>query len=341
MSPNSVITWHLCLPVVLPVRWNITSPYARAGRRENLTTNRPAGTCERQATATEPPTMSGPAFGVPNRGRITCETLAEELRTETTALAILHHLAGLVAELDDAQTGPQWAHLFLRAGGLPAVIRHLRGTPAGGATPNLTPLSCHISHKAGEALLSLLHHRDAAHAELRNITNILPPLLDAMRHAPALYARSAATRVLLALAEAQPKECWAMAAGGVVALVLSLYEVAWELPRDLASDVATPGADLVCTLVRSGTDAVKELREAILSETAVHSFVALLLLQVRCSFPPPPPPHTRAYARAAPRPHPTHTHQLCVRETDRQRERERERETRTHPHTLSCARTLC
>jgi hypothetical protein len=294
----------------------VTSPYAIAGRRENPPANRPAGTRERQ----RPSTMSGAPVGMPDLRTTVWETLAEDLRTESSALAILQHLKGLVSGVDDPRGGASRAEMFLRTGGLPAVLPHLRGTLAEDGTRDKSELSCEISQMAGESLLSLLGHADGANAELWTISNIVAPLLDAMRDAPAIYARTAAGRLLFVLAELQPAECGAMVAGGLLGLVLSLYDDIWNLPGggwdlEFAQDLGIPVADLVCTLVREGTDAAKELRLAILSGKARDGFVALVLLQVchSCSF---TSERVRERERGGGR----------EREGEREREREREGE---------------
>jgi hypothetical protein len=152
-----------------------------------------------------------------------------------------------------------------------------------------------ITDMAGKALSALIHMNDATMAEFGNAPNILLPLIDALRAAPALAARSYATHMLHMRANAHPEECVAMAEAGVVGLVLALYQDIWSSPPDgwnlpFAKDLAGTAATLVHVLLESGTGAADDLRQAICSPQTVDAYMALLLVQVCCPWSHPRKP---------------------------------------------------
>ncbi len=81
----------------------------------------------------------------------------------------------LVADLNDSRSAEQRTHTFLQAGGLPVVIRHLRGSAAAGAVVHVDALSCSISRNAATALTTLLAREISALAELSVATSLMPP----------------------------------------------------------------------------------------------------------------------------------------------------------------------
>jgi hypothetical protein len=215
------------------------------------------------------------------------QKLAEDLHTETSAKAILTHLEAFVVGISDPARAGNRAGIFLRAGGLAALVPYLKGTTTSDGTTHDIATSLAVADKATEALLKLSQLDDATRAAIRHGTNIIPPLILALKTAPTVTARSAAASVLHSLADAHPEECPAMAEAYVVELVVMMYhQIAslppgvWDFP--LAKDLTYPGAALVQVLVRSGTRAATDLRRAICSPQPVRAFTALLLVQVRC-----------------------------------------------------------
>jgi hypothetical protein len=206
-----------------------------------------------------------------------CQILAEDLRTGTSAKIILERLEALSKALNDEMTAAQTALAFLDPGGLSGVIRHLRGTPMSSATSDADSLPSAISGKAGEVLYLLLT-RDAALTELTVATGVIPPLITALRDAPHRVARTAAINMLLLLAHAQQAHCRGMADAGVVGIVLAyLVEVkdpAW------AKAEKGPAWDLASLLMRSGTVAMRDIKQAMRGSHADQAFMALVVLQV-------------------------------------------------------------
>jgi hypothetical protein len=121
------------------------------------------------------------------------QKLAEVFRTETSAKASLRHLEALVAGVTDPARAVERACIFLGAGGLAALVPYLRGTPTsdgrtddgrtddGKTHDGATRLA--IVDKATEALLKLVQLDDATRAAIRPATNIIPPLLLALKTA--------------------------------------------------------------------------------------------------------------------------------------------------------------
>jgi hypothetical protein len=254
------------------------------------------------------------------------QKLAEDLRTETSAQAILNHLEAVVAGIEEPLWAEKRAHAFLQAGGLATLIRHFRGTATSDAIPGGLPgqappegdcqVACHLSRNstpdvtsqssatsnatshatpdamrraitdtAGKALAALLNVNDATRAVVGNATDSIPPLIDALRAAPTLKARSFASHLLHTVADAYPEECMAMAEAGVVGLVLALYHDIWSSSWDkwnlsYARNLSDAPAFLVHVLVGSGTGAADDLRRAICSRQTVDAYIALQLVQV-------------------------------------------------------------
>jgi hypothetical protein len=219
-------------------------------------------------------------------------TLAEDLRTEASPDTILEHLEVLITGLDDPLSGDDKVHtleeagkvaasrarIFLKAGGLPAVIRHLRG-----ATTSDAPSGA-ISSRAATALWELLKRNDAVMAELHVAENVMLPLLDALRDAPAPVARSVAAQALLDIAGVHPGQGKVMAEAGVIGMVVAYHILIGALPEqgsDLPEAASNPAAALACVLMGSSMVAVRDLRRAILGPEADQAFAALFVLQVR------------------------------------------------------------
>jgi hypothetical protein len=147
-------------------------------------------------------------------------------------------------------------------------------------------MSSAVSDKAGELLSALFRIDDATRAEFENATNLIPPLIDALRSAPRLAGRSLAAYLLQVLADEHPEECTPMVEAGTVSLVLALYRDVWRLhPEQWDPSVAwgllEPAAALVHVLVRSETGAAQALRQGICSLQEYDTFIALLVVLVR------------------------------------------------------------
>jgi hypothetical protein len=211
--------------------------------------------------------------------------LARDLGTARSQEEILEHLNALYGALCDPATGADCAHRFLLADGLPAVIRHLTGTAASEGTIKPEDLSYALADAAAKALTELIRHMDAPLVGRITTAADILALIGALRSAPTLVSRSAASDALLKLAEAQPTHHKLMADAGVFDLVLTLYDIIgaqpqmnWEDP--LIRDTLDVGAALVRLLVRSKTAAVAQLRRSISASKADVVFNALVVLQV-------------------------------------------------------------
>jgi hypothetical protein len=213
------------------------------------------------------------------------QRLADDLQRDTSAIAILTCLRALVASFEDPVEADKRALLFVRAGGLPPVIHHLRGTVTADGTPDQGITSNAISSTAAEAVLGLLTLSDVTVAEHSVARGVIPSLLDALRDAPSMLGRSKAAYVLFAIANAHPKECRTIADAGVVGLVLAFYNDIYSLPSGIwesnfATELAGPPGALVRVLVQLETGAANDLRRAICARAAAPAFNALLLAQV-------------------------------------------------------------
>ncbi len=86
----------------------------------------------------------------------TFQKLAEDLRLETSPQTIFNCLKALKKGLSDPHTAGHRARIFLRAGGLPPLIRHLMGTPTSSQTQDSRIDPSDISDEAARALSQLL-----------------------------------------------------------------------------------------------------------------------------------------------------------------------------------------
>ncbi len=213
------------------------------------------------------------------------QMLADNLATEALPEVYLERLKLLVAGLHDPWLGEHRALTFLQAGGLPVIIRHLRGSAAAGAVIHVNALSCSISSNAATALTTLLNRDTATLAELSVATDMMPPLIDALSIAPDWTARSAAAHALLQIAKAHPAQQKAMADAGLFELVTAFYTrlgaslfVGASLMHIV--NMLDPAAALVRVLLSSGTTAVRDLRRAICGPDVHEAFAALVILQV-------------------------------------------------------------
>jgi hypothetical protein len=114
-------------------------------------------------------------------------------------------------------------------------------------------------------------------AEPSSTTDVISPLIDALRNTPSPFARCQAAQALLTIVNGQPAHRKAMAKAGAVGLVLDLHvlcaaqdlEGLWEAPLDLAR-----------LLVCSEQAAVKDLARGIRASEASRCIGALIILQV-------------------------------------------------------------
>jgi hypothetical protein len=217
------------------------------------------------------------------------QRLTEELQTQASPKIILQGLKALSKGLSDEQTGCNVALWFLRAGGLPTLIRHLRACPSPGTTTESGVTPSALSGAAASALVELLPARDALTAELEAATDVTMPLIDALRDAPTVQSRTLAFNVLVVVAMCQPGQCRAIGEAGVVGLLATLYLESGDLLSD-SGEFATLASNMVHMLLESGVAAATDLRQAILAPETDRVFTALNLLLVRqpcfCGFRP-------------------------------------------------------
>jgi hypothetical protein len=216
----------------------------------------------------------------------TSQRLAEKLRTATSAEALFDHLGVALSVFSNEVAGDETTLAFLRAGGLPTLIRHLGAPAAPLRSPHadVTPadISVAISEVAGAALRALFHRSDAVTAELGAATGVIPALADALRDAPSVISRSVAAEALCVLAKAQPVRCKQMAEAGVMGLLLSLHRDIWESDADAseATELWPPIVGLANMLLGTQPLATHQLGDAIRAVDSKESFTALIVLQV-------------------------------------------------------------
>jgi hypothetical protein len=212
------------------------------------------------------------------------QRLAEDLRTETSAIAILSRLEALIKGLTDKQMADKVARAFMRAGGLPILICHLRGSATSPSAhgPHINPLP---PKEAGLALLALLRSQNAIKPELQAATDVIMPLIDVVRGG-ILPSRFCALNALLVLAIAHPGHLKAIAEAGGMRLLLDLYVDLGDQPSSVLAAVV-PSSELAARLgqrlLESGPVAPRELEQAIRSPHTVQTFSALVLFQVALS----------------------------------------------------------
>jgi hypothetical protein len=216
--------------------------------------------------------------------------LAEKLRTATSAERLLEHLSVALSAFSNAvallKAGDETTLAFLRAGGLPTLIRHLGApaTPLRSPRADVTPadISLAISEVAAAALRALFHCSDTVTAELGAAPGVIPALADALRDAPSVMSRSVSAAALGVLADAEPLRCNIMAEAGVMGLLLSLHRDLWEsvADADVATELGPPVVGLANMLLGTQPAAAHQLGEAISAVDSVESFTALIVLQV-------------------------------------------------------------
>jgi hypothetical protein len=211
------------------------------------------------------------------------QSFAESFPKKTSAKAIKKCLTALIVRLGDPLTANPCAQMFMQAGGLPVLIRHLRGEVTMDARQDTSIRNNDISSTSGKALAALLSHLTPE--EFDAPINIMSPLISALRDAPAVAGRSAAAQALLLLVNARPEECRTLAEAGVVQIVLA-YDVELSgLPDSIwttamAENWAEPASALVCALIQRRNAAAQELCLATQAKQVPLRFAALIFLQV-------------------------------------------------------------
>ncbi len=213
------------------------------------------------------------------------QILAENLQYEAVPENILAHLESLFAGLDDPLVSDHKAMTFLQAGGLPSLIRCLRGAATLGSMIPCDTMSSTIAHTAAEVLCRLLNHCGRSVAEVSFATGGIAPLIDALRDAPTCFGRCVGAYALCAIAKAYPAQHVAIAEAGVVGMVVALYPMQATLRSEgmdglHIEEVQGPAVELVHMLMCSGTVALRDLRHAIVGQNDVQAYDAFLLLQV-------------------------------------------------------------
>jgi hypothetical protein len=251
---------------------------------------RPQRASDREAVAGDPQNQTDFAMGKKGSTSLTSaaavQKLAEELKTQTSPEIILQGLKLLARGLYDERTGYNIALWFLRAGGLPTLIRHLRASPMAAPTAgsDITPSA--LSKEAATALGELLRTERAIMAEFKAATHVIMPLIDALRDAPLNHSRGMAFNLLGVLAIGKPGHRLAMGEAGVVGLLVTLYIESAELLEEMCS-FASMAARMTHMLLEAGMAAALDLAQAILARETVRTFTAIVLLIVRhpCLYP--------------------------------------------------------
>jgi hypothetical protein len=207
------------------------------------------------------------------------QRLAEELQTEPSPKMILQGLKALKEGLADKWWGHDVALWFLRAGGLPTLIRHLRASPMSAPTsqPHVAPSA--ISEAAASAFIALRRHAAIA-AECLGGTDVVRTLVDAARDAPFRVSRAAAFHALLELAIDEPAHGSALGEAGLVVLLVTHYIEFGDLPS-IPTDFPRLVAQVAHVLLESGVAAAHDLKREILAPDVARTITALVLLLVR------------------------------------------------------------
>jgi hypothetical protein len=212
------------------------------------------------------------------------QKLAEDLCTKRSPNAILRCLKTLSAGLNEQARADHVVAVFMRAGGLPTLIRHLGASAS--SYPTADPdIVAWVPVEAAQALAALLRCQDVIKAELRAATGVIAPLIGVLRGGHDGSRRlscSVACNALLVLADFQPAHCKGMAEAGVMGLLLALYSgIGDSASPGFAKESAMLAARLARLLMEAGTVGAHDLERAIRAPDPVQCFGALLLLQVR------------------------------------------------------------
>jgi hypothetical protein len=211
------------------------------------------------------------------------QSLAESFPKKTSAKTIRKCPTALIVRLRDPLKAKPCAQIFMQAGGLPILLRHLRGEVAAEASQGTTSRNIDISTTSGQALTELLSH--ITPEELSAPIDSTSPLIAAVRDAPAVAGRSSAAQALLLLVNARPEDCRRVAAAGIVQKVLEFDVELAALPDSMwttamAEDWADPASAPVCALVQRRTVAAQDLCLATQAQQVPLRFAALVFLQV-------------------------------------------------------------
>jgi hypothetical protein len=227
--------------------------------------------------------------GVPGRNarnKEVFQSLAEDLRTETLAEVILDRLKALDVALDDKVMASSGPLAFIRAGGLPTLIRLLKGASTSDGTQDAESTLDAVSGHAGVLLKRILQDI-VKKGELKFPGELLPPLIEALGDAPSLVARLAAAQVLMLLAHTKPAQRRAMAEAGVMGAVLAFFASVGD--PACGEEKAGPTWTLARIVVSQESAAVRDLRLVICGPQTESAFLAIVILQVcRLVLLPPP-----------------------------------------------------
>jgi hypothetical protein len=210
--------------------------------------------------------------------------LAEDLRTETSAETILERLDALFTALDVRESvgNRDIGVVFLRAGGLPTLIRLLKGTPTPHAATGENSMHADVSKKAALALSALLA-TNGAYGGIMFPGWVVPLLTDALRDAPDDFGRLVAAQALWALASTQLNARRIIADGGAMGLVLALLVDVGDLVWD--KEHWGPAWDLADVLLCWEPAAVHDLQRAICGPSVDLAWMSLNVLRVRYQAP--------------------------------------------------------
>jgi hypothetical protein len=166
-------------------------------------------------------TMAWSSFDNPTPVEMDLRTVAKDLRSEVSAKTSLERLMVLNLALQDELSAESGLPLFLKEGGLPPVIRLLRGPTTPDTTVFAESVSNAISLQAAKVLNALLSTTRGLTELLSGAKGFIPPLVDALRDASNKVARLAAAHALALLANVQPENRRAIAEAGVIGLLLA------------------------------------------------------------------------------------------------------------------------
>jgi hypothetical protein len=201
--------------------------------------------------------------------------MVRDLQKQTSPMVICASLEMLTNSLNDKAMGEKVAIMFVRAGGLPSLIRHLGGAPTSTRTVYMRTRTSNEATRAFGTLIGLCN--DALLAEMQLATGVIMPLVDALRDAP-LLSRTAAATGLMLIAHAQPTQRKAMAEAGVLGLLLTLSVDHGD--DHLAENSASALSTFACMLLESGSFAAREVENALRGPETIRCFAALVLLHV-------------------------------------------------------------
>jgi hypothetical protein len=216
-------------------------------------------------------------MGSPEELGLHIRGLAQALSVELCENLLSMRIEALKTALSDAQTADFVAMVFLGEHGLPAMIRHLRGSYTPDSSSIKNSASTALSFKAAETLGHLLGNIVViSHVSFEK--TLVPGLLAALRDAPHDFGRCVAATALVIHGAAEEEHRKAIAEAGGVGCLLAAYtgvgDSAWE------SGGAESILELGRMLVGSGGVGTRDLIKAMRGPEPLLSFAAVSLLQV-------------------------------------------------------------